>query len=310
MRTFFENPELPVASGEPQPPIYVYACARVAVYDSLLAAPRVEEIPPGPVLVFIESLAARVYELARSAGGPIPYSVIREISENLIHACFAEPVVSIMDNGSTIRFSDCGPGVSDKTRAMRPGFTTATTEMKGFIRGVGSGLPIVNEYLSYSGGSMTIEDNLGCGTVVTLSTKSSISEPVTESPLPVHAASFPTHVQDASFVSAGGLVPVTPIPKPFIRETTTESSGDRPCAAQLTTRQKQVLALVMESGSAGPSLVSRELGIALSTSYRDLACLEDMGLIEADGGKRKLTQPGISYLDGLISGNGLAGTDE
>jgi DeoR/GlpR family transcriptional regulator of sugar metabolism len=70
----------------------------------------------------------------------------------------------------------------------------------------------------------------------------------------------------------------------------------------LTTRQKQVLALVMESGSAGPSLVSRELGVGISTAYRDLASLEEIGLIVADGGKRKLTPEGMSFLDGLIAG--------
>jgi len=70
---------------------------------------------------------------------------------------------------------------------------------------------------------------------------------------------------------------------------------------RLSTRQKQVLALVMESGSAGPSLVAKELSVGISTAYRDLASLEDVGLITSDGGKRTLTDQGLTYIDDLIA---------
>ncbi len=142
--------------------------ARVAVYEAAGAAPRVEDIEPAPVGEFIESFTTRVYELAREQGGSVPYTAIREVTENFIHANFAEPVVSVLDGGATIRFADQGPGISDKERAVMPGFTTASGDMKCFIRGVGSGLPIVRDYLSVSGGSLIIEDNLGGGSVVTL----------------------------------------------------------------------------------------------------------------------------------------------
>jgi len=83
----------------------------------------------------------------------------------------------------------------------------------------------------------------------------------------------------------------------------TLSDASLPVAGpRLSTRQKQVLALVMESGTAGPSMVAKELGVAISTAYRDLASLEDLGLISADGGKRQLTDDGMSYLNGLIAG--------
>ena len=42
--------------------------------------------------------------------------------------------------------------------------------MKGYIRGVGSGLPIVCDYLDFTHGSISIDDNIGQGTVVTIST--------------------------------------------------------------------------------------------------------------------------------------------
>jgi Mn-dependent DtxR family transcriptional regulator len=57
----------------------------------------------------------------------------------------------------------------------------------------------------------------------------------------------------------------------------------------------------MELGSAGPSAVARELSVALSTAYRDLASLEEAGLIVADeSGKRALTERGITLLDSLL----------
>lgn len=261
---------------------YIGTRARVAVYDAPAAAPHVEEIGPAPARDYIEALAARVFELARQRGGSIPYTVIREVTENLIHAGFAEPIISVLDEGRTVRFSDQGPGIADKERALQPGFTTASSSMKEVIRGVGSGLPIVRDFLSVSGGRLVIEDNLERGAVVTVSCRSLVTssskhpaeQPVLRAPSAPHSASF----------DLAGL-PVA-----------AESRSLR-----LTTRQKQVLALVLETGSAGPSLVSRELGVGLSTAYRDLASLEELGLISAEGGKRALTPEGLSYLGGVSS---------
>lgn len=147
----------------------VDSTARIAVYDDLLSAPHVTKVEPAPTGEFIEKLSTSIYEQAKEAGGTIPYTVIREVAENFIHAQFKEATVSILDNGNTIRFSDQGPGIPYKDKAQLPGFTSATEAMKPYIRGVGSGLPIVKEYLDYSGGEITIEDNLGSGSVVTIS---------------------------------------------------------------------------------------------------------------------------------------------
>lgn len=66
-------------------------------------------------------------------------------------------------------------------------------------------------------------------------------------------------------------------------------------------RQKQVLSLVLELGSVGPSLVARELKVGLSTAYRDLEALEGHGLIAADEtGKRSITEAGLSCLDEIL----------
>jgi hypothetical protein len=228
--------------------------ARIAVYDGLIAAPRVEELLADDLAAAIEQLASRTYNLARERGGSIPYTIIREVSENLIHAGFREVVVTILDDGATIRFADQGPGIPDKERVFLPGFSTATSDMKHIIRGVGSGLPIVRETLAFAGGTIEIDDNLGTGTVVTLR-----AAPATEE--------FAHEVE-------GVALP------------------------RLTDRQKQVLSLILELGSVGPTLLSRELEIGVATAYRDLASLESAGLIAADQiGQRTLTPYGVTCLE-------------
>ena len=236
--------------------------ARLAVYDSLAAAPRTEDLAGPEAGEFIDRLSARTYELAAQQGGRIPFTVIREVVENLVHAHFTEVVVTILDDGATVRFSDQGPGIPDKERAFYPGFSTASGEMKAVIRGVGSGLPIVREALSFSGGSVEVDDNLGGGTVITLHMES----PTADAARPAPGASDDT-------------APSPPI----------------------SNRQKQVLSLAMELGSVGPSAVASELTVAVSTAYRDLAHLEDVGLLTSGAaGKRVLTEDGIGFLDRLF----------
>lgn len=252
------SPAAPVAPVGGQRPD---ASALVAVYDALTAPPRVERLESTSAGDLIDSLSARVYHLSREAGGQAPFVVIREIVENFVHAGFDEVVVSVLDEGRTLRFADQGPGIRDKERAFLPGFTTATQEMKRIIKGVGSGLPVARECLSFSGGTIEIDDNLGSGTVVTL------------------RMSAPPQ-------------PITPEPE-VIRD-----DYEPP---PLSLRQKQVLSLAMEFGSLGPTVVARELGVGLSTAYRDLEHLAQHGLITADeSGKRVLTEQGVRCLDALL----------
>ncbi len=266
--------------------------ARVAVYETPGAPPRVVTIDPLPVDEYVEALTSTVHRFVSEQGGSIPYTVLREVTENFIHAGFAEPVVSVMDSGRTVRFADQGPGISDKERAVLPGFTTATAEMKEHIRGVGSGLPLVKDFLGFTGGSLNIEDNLGRGAVVTVSTGRT----------PSMSSSRTSSHQDYRDLSRTASSPSPSLDGPGLPLDAPEAPVARTIPRNLTTRQKQVLALVMESGSAGPSLVSKELGVGISTAYRDLASLEDMGLITAEGGKRSLTERGLSYLDDLTTG--------
>jgi DNA-binding MarR family transcriptional regulator len=260
--------------------------ARIAVYNGPSATPRIVDVEPSSPDQFIETLSTRVYEFCRMEGGNIPYTVIREIAENFIHADFLEPVVSILESGSLIRFADQGPGFPDKERALAPGFTTARGDMKRYIRGVGSGLPIVQEYLAHSGGFLVIEDNLGSGSVVTVHAGKATATEVPSSHEPALAAAD----------LADTLLPLGDRPESEIELSETHSGAPR-----LSMRQQQVLALVLEAGLAGPSLVSRELGVGISTAYRDLAMLEDAGLIESDAGKRALTPDGLSFLANLMN---------
>jgi len=284
MRSFYghSNPSLvargpeQVAEGTIQNDHHIGTRARIAVYEAPGAAPRVEEIEPGPTGEYIERLTTAVHRLAREQGGSIPYTVVREVTENFIHAHFAEPVVSILDGGTTIRFADQGPGITDKTNAVLPGFTTAAGDMKRYIRGVGSGLPLVRDFLTLSGGTLVIEDNLGAGSVVTICSHPEVR--------PAY------HPQNAGWDSASPRHSAVP----FTQQHFTAPAEP---VLRLPTRQQQVLALVMETGLVGPSMVAKELGVGVSTAYRDLASLEDANLIEADGGKRTLTEEGMRYIN-------------
>lgn len=262
--------------------------ARIAVYDSPAAAPRVEEIASGETSDYIERLSRRIYDLAREAGGDAPYTVLREIAENLIHADFREPVISILDKGTTVRISDQGPGIPDKKRALEPGFTTARGEMKRHIRGVGSGLPLVREFLAHSGGSLSIEDNLTGGAVVTLTLRPAAPEPQ------------PSQSEEILTADLLGSRPAT-TPLQELSLTEEPTVEDRPVRSRLSARQKKVLALVAEASSAGPSQIAKELSVGVSTAYRDLSYLEELGLlVQADAGKREVTDDGIECLSDLM----------
>jgi histidine kinase/DNA gyrase B/HSP90-like ATPase len=233
---------------------------RLAVYDSLLAPPQVISLSAEDFNELVGELASKTHNYARERGGKIPFVVIREIVENLIHAYFQDAVVTIMDDGNTIRISDQGPGIRDKDRAFLPGFTTATREMRQFIKGVGSGLPVAREQLAFLGGAISIEDNLEHGTVVTLR--------VSPAPRGVPGLSLP---------------PTQP---------------DRVRDTRITDRQRKALLLIAELGSAGPSTIAKELAVSISTAYRELNALAKLQLVASRGaGKRTLTEEGIAYLD-------------
>lgn len=174
------NPPLQAATVCVSPPLGDLASQDRSSFDPpLIAVYKDPDDPPSVVRLegyrldddgvpsLIESLATCAYDLARQEGGRIPLEVFRELVANLVHADFAGAVVTILDHGNTIRISDRGPGIPDKSAALRRGFTSADARCRRFIRGVGSGLPVVKETLAALEGTLEIEDNLGRGTVVT-----------------------------------------------------------------------------------------------------------------------------------------------
>ena len=156
------------AGDTPADPPQGPGAPRIAVYDTLTSPPRVISVEERDVPGLISSLAEKTYHSCREQGGNVPFTVINELIENLIHAFFCDVVITVLDGGRVVRISDHGPGVDDKERVFLPGFTTATAQQRRFIRGVGSGLPIARESLGFLRGAITVEDNLGGGAVVTI----------------------------------------------------------------------------------------------------------------------------------------------
>lgn len=161
----------------------------IAVYASPNSPPQVVTVTDHAVDTaslpqLIEAVAVKSHALAAEQGGRLPLIIFRELVANLVHASFADVIVTLLDNGNTVRVSDRGPGIPDKQAALRPGFTTADASARRLIRGVGSGFSVVSELLAAIGGTLSIEDNLGTGTVVTARVPPNDNNSLAPSPLP------------------------------------------------------------------------------------------------------------------------------
>ena len=251
---------------------------RIALYDNMRSIPRVIDSEFDSVADFINDTSQKTYNLSHEMGGKIPYTIIKEIIENLIHAEFKEVTITVMSEGNHIIVSDQGPGIGDKEKAVLPGYTSATSTMKQYIRGVGSGLPIVKETITFSGGFIDISDNIRRGTVISLRIGSPGQDNV----------SAPDTIMSAS----PGLNPEE------IEKKLSVEAFERLNSEILSERQKKILFLTLELEEAGPSTIAQELGFSLSTSYRELIFLEKNKLLSSDNsGKRKLSKKGLKYLE-------------
>lgn len=309
--------------------------ARIAVYDDEAAAPRVVVVEPTDIRSYLEEITATVTRLAQEQGGRIPFTVIREVVENLIHAYFIEPTVSILDRGNTIRFSDQGPGIADKDRALQYGTTSATAEMKRYIRGVGSGLPYAQQWLEDKGGSLSVDDNIHNGCVVTISLvrgRGAQAGPHPAAPgQPQQAApavgifgqapaqpdyqSYPPQqqaapqpwqqVQTAPWQQAPGAGPYpsyAPYQQPWSapsqpwgQQATQQLQPAQPPA--VSERGMMILEYLRTHETVGPRDLVAVHQLSESTWSRELARLEERGLVSKQGGqKRHLTMKGRAYL--------------
>src|SRR5215218_1549366 len=159
---------------------------RIAVYPGG-GTPEITEVSASNPGSATRKFTRIVSEKVREAGGRVPEESIREVVENLIHAGYQGVVISVLEDGNVVRVSDKGPGVEHKERAMEFGFSGATPEALGEIRGVGAGLGIARAAAEKVGGTVVLEDNIGGGTVATISIPgdkeaSEEREPVTKAP--------------------------------------------------------------------------------------------------------------------------------
>ena len=241
---------------------------RVAVYTGG-GTPEITEVSASDPGSATRKFTRFVSEKVREARGRVPEESIREVVENLIHADYRGVVISVLDNGNVVRVSDKGPGVENKSRAMEFGFSGAAPGALGEIRGVGAGLGIARAAAEKVNGTLTIEDNIGGGTVATISVAG--DEAVTEEK---KAAPPPPQRRYPDGV-----------PRMNISE-----------------RQQKVLITVLECGEVGPSTVADRLEISVSTAYRDLSVLEEHGLVMADeSGKRLISPLGRDLVEAIIN---------
>jgi len=238
---------------------------RIAVYPQG-GEPEVTEVaaanPGSATAKFTRFVMDRVGEV----GGKAPEESVRELIENLVHAEYRGVVISVLDGGNVVRISDRGSGVEHKDRAMEFGFSGATPEALREIRGVGAGLGIARAAAQKVGGTVTIEDNIGGGTVATVTVPGEEArEPSSDNPAPQRR--YPDGV-----------------PRMNISE-----------------RQQKVLITVLECGEVGPSTVAERLEISVSTAYRDLSVLEEHGLVGTDeSGKRVISPLGRDVVEAIV----------
>lgn len=250
-------------------PTHAEIGAKVAVYPEG-GEPEVSEVSAASFGAAGAKLTRLVMGKVRELGGRVPEEAVQEVVENLVHAKYKGVVISVLGGGNIVRVSDKGIGVERKDRAFEFGFSGATPEALEGIRGVGAGLGIARAAVEKVGGTVAVEDNIGGGTVVTISVAEADT---TREERPVTPAPAKKRYPDA-------------VPK-----------------INISGRQEKVLVTVLESGEVGPSTVAERLEISVSTAYRDLSQLEDLGLVaSAESGKRVITPLGNDLVEAIIAG--------
>lgn len=242
--------------------------ARVVVYPPG-AEPEITEIaaadPRSATAKFTRSVMGKVREL----GGEAPEEAVREVVENLIHAEYRGVIISVLDGGDVVRVSDRGPGIQNKERAVEFGFSGASQAVLEEIRGVGAGLGMARTAAEKAGGALTVEDNIGGGTVATVSV---------------------------------GVAPQAVSGEAAVARPAERKYPDGVPRMNISERQQKVLITVLECGEVGPSTVAELLEISVSTAYRDLSVLEEHGLVQAhESGKRLISPLGKDVVEAIVS---------
>lgn len=242
---------------------------KIAVYPGS-GGPEVSEVSAAGPRAAGDKFTGLIFEKVEAAGGRVPKEAVREIVDNLIHAEYRGVVISVLDGGNVVRISDKGPGIEHKDRAFEFGFSGASPRAIVEIRGVGAGLGIARAAAKKVGGTVTIEDNIGGGTVATISAGETGAEQTDAGP------------------------PEDDAPRRKYPDAV-------PRMNNISERQQKVLITVLEYGEIGPSTVAERLEISVSTAYRDLSVLEEHGLVAgAESGKRKITPLGRDLVEAIV----------
>lgn len=242
---------------------------KIAVYPKS-GEPEVSEVSAASPRAASEKFSRLIMDKVRDSGGRVPEEALRELIENLVHAEFRGVVVSVLEDGNVVRISDKGPGIEHKERAFEFGFSGATPEAVREIRGVGAGLGIARAAAEKAGGTVEVEDNIGGGTVATVSVGEAVEE------------------------KEDGKLPVRPVLQ--------RKYPDAVPKMNISERQEKVLITVLECGEVGPSTVAEKLEISVSTAYRDLSVLEEHGLVAGDeSGKRIITPLGRDLVENIVN---------
>lgn len=242
---------------------------KIAVYPKS-GEPEVSEVSAASPRAASEKFSRLIMDKVRDSGGRVPEEALRELIENLVHAEFRGVVVSVLEDGNVVRISDKGPGIEHKERAFEFGFSGATPEAVREIRGVGAGLGIARAAAEKAGGTVEVEDNIGGGTVATVSVGEAVEE------------------------KEDGKLPVRPVLQ--------RKYPDAVPKMNISERQEKVLITVLECGEVGPSTVAEKLEISVSTAYRDLSVLEEHGLVAGDeSGKRIITPLGRDLIENIVN---------
>ena len=290
---------------------HVNSIARIATYDDLKSAPRVTTIEPTTTDQFIMNMATKTYEQAKLLGGNIPFTIIKEVSENFIHARFEEITISILDGGNTIRFADQGPGIDDKEKVQLPGFSSAVEPMKQYIRGVGSGLPIVKDYFNEKHGSVTIDDNVLRGAVVTISLKNDSEEPqepayATEQQYAEHEQ-YPRQQYQTSGIAQVNNQSTNQTPYPYqvgnqvmnpyqtANQIYVGTNGRVPLyipeASNITERGKKCLEILLSEGTLGVTEIAELIDAPTSSVHAELQKLEQADFVQKTAGRKRTLTP-------------------
>ena len=302
--------------------------ALLAYQETASATPTIVTIADEVPTRFLENLVSSTCHILEEKNSLIPMPVAIELITNLVHAEFRRCVITISADGNQLTVSDHGPGIPDKKKALLLGYYGEPPESyRALIRGAGTGLPLARQLITSAGGELTLADNLTGGTVATALIRLPVKQAVSDLDIDSTREAIDAIRPDPSrgrpgenaVVQAGD--PIQQTEDYYLRITDPKAGPSQQTDAELTQlntqgpavaealsdlqtklsrRQRRVLFLVADLGEVGPSTASTELDMSLSTAFRDLVVLEEMGLVQSDpNGKRSLTPLGARVIAAL-----------